>query len=101
MTDRLGLQQKLEDILGVRHVYFQPPETLKIEYPAVIYRLSSISDRRADNCLYKDDWQYEVILVDKQPNSQYIEKILALPKCRFGRHYVAENLNHYIFYIYH
>ena len=37
---RLTLQTKLEDLLGSKHVYYQPPENLKMEYPAIRYSKS-------------------------------------------------------------
>lgn len=101
MTDRVGLQQKLETILGARHVYFQPPENLKITYPAIIYHLDTISDRKADNRMYNTHYRYEVILIDKDPDNQYIDGIMSIPQCVYGRTYIADNLNHYLFYIYH
>jgi len=33
MGTRLELQNLLENILGSRNVYFQPPENLKLNYP--------------------------------------------------------------------
>ena len=41
MGTRLELQSKLEEILGSRQVYYQPPETVKMEYPAIVYRQNS------------------------------------------------------------
>ena len=52
MGSRIDLQSKLEDILGSRNVYFQPPENLKIKYPAIIYSLNNINLRFADNMPY-------------------------------------------------
>lgn len=100
MTNRVALQTKFETILGSRHVYFQPPESVKIEYPAIIYRLNSIEQFSANNLPYGNNWSYEVILVDKSPISTYVNPILALPRCKFNRHYVSDNLNHYTFTIY-
>lgn len=39
---RIDLQYLLENILGSRHVYFQPPETVKMNYPAIVYSLDGI-----------------------------------------------------------
>ena len=46
MASRIKLQAKLEELLGSRNVYYQPPETLKIEYPAIIYSKSRINSYR-------------------------------------------------------
>ena len=39
MASRLELQDTLETILESRNVYFNPPESIKMNYPAIIYKL--------------------------------------------------------------
>ena len=46
---RLKLHERLVEILGTDHVYFQPPENFKLEYPAIVYSRKQISNRFADN----------------------------------------------------
>lgn len=41
---RIDFQHLLEEILGSPHVYFQPPATVKLEYPAIIYSLDNLDD---------------------------------------------------------
>lgn len=100
MLSRIDLQTKLEEILGSRNVYFQPPASVKMQYPAIVYSRSDIVPEFANNGLYMYSPRYEVILIDKNPDSEFVEKILALPYCIFDRHYEAENLNHDVFTIY-
>ena len=45
MKTRLELDEELVKILGSKNVYFQPPESLKLNYPAIVYSLSNISNR--------------------------------------------------------
>ena len=97
---RAELQNLLEVLLGSRNVYFQPPESLKIQYPAIIYSLNSIDQISANNDKYLHHHSYTVLLIDKNPDSVFIDKLLALPFCRFDRHYVSDNLNHYAFSLY-
>lgn len=101
MASRLELQTELEEILGSRNVYFQPPESVKMKYPAIRYSLSSIENRYADNRAYKQIKAYELILIDPDPDSEYADKLSQLPYCRFDRFYPADNLNHYVFTIYY
>lgn len=35
--DRIGLSKLLREILDSDNVYFQPPESLKMNYPAIVY----------------------------------------------------------------
>ena len=41
MASRLNLQDKLEEVLGSKQVYFQPPESLKLKYPCIVYSRSN------------------------------------------------------------
>ena len=45
MDSRPNLQAKLEEILGNKNVYFQPPESLKLNFPAIVYKRSNIRNR--------------------------------------------------------
>ena len=49
MASRLSLQGELEEILGSTNVYFQPPASVKLKYPCIIYELTNTDVRRADN----------------------------------------------------
>ena len=101
MADRIGLQTIFENILGSRNVYYQPPPSIKINYPAIVYQRSNVAIKHADNKSYKKDRYYMVTLIDKDPESPYIDSLLDLPYCDFDRHYVADNLNHDVFTIYY
>lgn len=94
MGSRLELQTKLEELLGSRNVYYQPPENLKIEYPAIRYSLSTIISRHADGMKYSNFKRYEIVVIDKLPDNKVINKILELPFSSFDRHYISDNLNH-------
>lgn len=100
MSSRLNLQTKFEDILGSRNVYFQPPSSVKMNYPAIVYKRRNIDSTFANDGMYTSRPSYEATLIDKNPDSEYIEKILRLPYCSFDRHYTVDNLNHDVFVIY-
>lgn len=95
MADRLTLQTELEDILGSRDVYFSPPESVKLIYPCIVYSRSNINKQNANDQLYKSMNEYEVTVIDPDPESMIADDILAyFPMCRFDRQFVSENLNH-------
>lgn len=100
MNNRLKLQTKLEELLGSRNVYYQPPESLKMQYPAIRYSKSNIESKHADDMKYSNFTLYEIIVIDKRPDNQAIEKILSLPLSSFDRHYVSDNLNHDVINLY-
>lgn len=100
MSSRLDLQAELEKILGSRNVYFQPPSSVQMQYPAIVYSRKDIEKRSANDGSYRKLPSYEVILVDKNPDSRFVEMILDLPYCSFDRHYESDNLNHDVFTLY-
>lgn len=101
MASRLDLQSKLEALLGNRNVYYQPPASLKMKYPAIRYDKSNISSRYANNAKYSNFTQYELIVIDNHPDNEVINKILELPLTSYERHYTADNLHHDVITIYY
>ena len=100
MANRPDLQLLLEEILESRNVYFQPPETVKMNYPAIVYALNDLQSAHADNGVYLSYKQYSVTVIDYDPDSELVDKIASLPTCRFNRQYNSENLNHWVFSLY-
>ena len=101
MGSRLNLQTVLEQILESRNVYYQPPESLKLKYPAIVYSRKNIENLHANNNAYIQKKSYEVTVIDDDPDSIIVDKISKLPTCRFDRHYVYDNLNHDVFTLYY
>lgn len=100
MASRLSLQTMLEEILGSRNVYYQPPASVRMKYPAIVYSRKYIYNTHADNSVYKQDDAYELIVIDENPDSEIVTKVSKIPSCRFDRHYEKDNLNHDVFSIY-
>ena len=101
MASRLSLQTMLEQILGSRNVYYQPPTSLKMNYPAIVYARKSIDNKYANNSVYKQDTAYELTVICEDPDSDLVYKISKLPACRFDRHFESDNLNHDAFTLYY
>lgn len=105
MKSRLELDDILAGIIGItesdgdRHTYYNPPPSVRMRYPAIKYSLSGIASKYANNGVYNAAPTYELILIDEDPDSQYLIPLMHLPQCRFNRHYKAENLNHWVFTI--
>src|SRR5687768_16336103 len=97
MGTRIELQALLASLLGSTNVYFQPPPTLQMQYPCVIYRRDDIDTEFADNKPYKHKKRYQVTVVDTDPDSVIHEKIAALPLCSYDRFYTADHLNHDVY----
>lgn len=101
MATRVDLQNVLEELLGSRNVYYQPPESLKMNYPAIIYARKTIDNSYANNSVYKQNYAYEITVIDKNPDSEIVNKVSKLPTCRFDRHFKSDNLNHDVFTLYY
>ena len=108
MRTRVDLHEALVVVLvklGIReqngrgHIYFQPPASEKMVYPAILYTLSGIPAEHADNRPYLHHKRYMVTAVDKNPDSRLPEELALLPTARFDRHYTSGNLNHWVFTI--
>lgn len=99
-TRRRELQTKLEEILGTRNVYYQPPEDVNIKYPCIIYYLRDIPTVKADNIVYKYDGQYTITLVHtKSTNNIKDALIKAFPTIKFNRSYISDGLHHFVYNI--
>ena len=101
MGKRIDLQSVLEELLGSENVYFQPPESKKISYPCIIYSRNDVKTQFANDKPYNYQTQYNLIVIDKDPDSVILDKVVKLPMCVFDRHYVADNLNHDVFNLYY
>lgn len=102
MANRLDLQTELESLLGSRNVYFQPPASVSMKYPAIRYSLSDIDIRKANNRCYRSINRYEVIIIDPNPESEIPNRVLNhFQLCSFDRTYVADNLNHFVLTLYY
>ena len=100
LRTRLELQAILEEILGSENVYFQPPASLRMKYPCIVYERSDIAPIKADNVNYLKRKRYLVTVIDKDPDSVIPDKLIDLEYCNFDRHFVSNNLNHDVYTLY-
>lgn len=101
MGQRLDLQALLEEVLGSPNVYFQPPANVKMQYPCIVYSRDAANASFADNGSYRFTQRYQVTYIDRNPDTDKIKKIIALPLCTYRRFYTADNLNHDVFTLYY
>lgn len=100
MGTRVQLQTKLETILGSRNVYFQPPSTLKMKYPCIVYELDAINGPHADDRVFLQHRRYAVKYISRDPDNTIIDALLEEPYCSFDRRFVVDNLYHDCFDLY-
>ena len=100
MADRLELHSALQELLGSSNVYYQPPESIKMQYDAIRYSKKTIDSKYANDRKYSMTDCYEVIVISRLPDNPVIKKLLSLPYCSYDRHYIADNLHHDVLTIY-
>ena len=99
MAPRLELQTKLEAVLGTNKVYFQPPASLTLTYPCIVYKRSGIKSLFGDNIPYSLSDEYTLTVIYKDPDSDLVDKVAQLPKCKLDRTFTNDNLYHAVFTI--
>jgi len=97
MAPRLQLQSLLESLLGSSNVYFQPPASMQMKYPCIVYSRDNADTKFANNNPYRYTKRYQVTVIDRDPDSGTPDKIAVLPMCTFNRFFTADNLNHDVF----
>lgn len=100
MERRLLLHEVLCGVLGSRNVYFQPPELVKMKYPAIVYSRDGVKNTYANDGVYLSQMRYSVTVIDKDPDSPVAGKVASLPTSSFSRHYEKDNLNHDVYTIF-
>ena len=102
MARRLQLHEELCSILGSRNVYFQPPESVKLRYDAIVYRVSNRNDLKANDRRYRGMIAYEVTYITRDPDSEIPEVLLnSFDYIRFNTSFTTDNLHHEVFTIYY
>lgn len=103
----MGLRKELHEILkglmdeGEReNVYFQPPPSVIMKYPAIVYQRDSARTEFADNNPYTYNKRYTVTVIDRNPDSEIPDRVAQLPKCLHTRFFTSSNLNHDVFSLY-
>ena len=101
MASRVDLHNELKTLLGSQNVYYQAPESVRMEYPAIRYTRSDVDSRFANDKPYIHKNKYEITVIDRKPDNQVIDKLLKLPMCTYNRHYTADNLHHDVISLYY
>lgn len=102
MAERLQLQKDLVNLLGSKNVYYDPPETIKLQYPCFIYQSDIPYDVKANNRSYMYVKRYSVTYIDTNPDNDMTKRILTtFGHASAGNPYTSDGLHHYPFDIYY
>ena len=70
-----------------------------MKFPAIVYRKNRIDNTYAGNSVYRNIQTYTVTLIDEDPESETIHKLLNLPFCKYDRPYTSNGMYHDVFTI--
>lgn len=102
MNRRPELTPIFKRLIGNDNVYFQPPESLEMQYPCIRYQLSGIKQTKANNKLYNYTQEYEVVYITREPDSKLVDEMLgAFEMISFKNAMVVDNLYHYRYKLYY
>jgi hypothetical protein len=98
MASRLQLQRELEEMLGNKNVYYQPPESLRMKFPCVVYKKLRGFTRYADDIPYTFQQPYELTYITSEPDSPITyELAMKYPTIRHMNSFVSDNRYHEVF----
>lgn len=89
------------EIPGVKKVYYQPPEDIRMVYPCIRYERANGRTDFANNLPYNFTMRYTVTIIDPNPDSRIVEEVAKLPMCTFDRCYSSDDLYHSVFTLYY
>lgn len=95
LSTRIELQRYLERVLGSKNVYFEPPETLKMRYPCIVYNLSRMNPTNADNLSYRVSQEYDIQYITREPEVDIPMRLAYTKRFRAGQHFVADGMHHF------
>lgn len=93
MASRLELHAELLKFLP--NVYFQPPSTITMTYPCIVYNKTSRMRHFANDVIYMSQQEYQITVIEKNPDSTVAESIeKGLPHCGINQYFTVDNLYH-------
>ncbi len=99
---RKELGRLLKEVTGIENIYFEPPSSITLKYPCLIYKRESGDPRYADNKLYRFMVRYQLMHIKKNPDDTLVEELpMRLKNCRYDRTYDADTLNHDVYTLYY
>lgn len=101
MDRRHKLHEELVS-LGAKKTLFQPPPSVQLEYPAIIYTTKSTYTTNADNKVYTGHRFYQIELIDPDPDTPLIDALLnKFSMIKHVNNFKTSNLNHNVFDLYY
>ena len=99
---RIDLHKELLDLFSPNKVYYAPPESIKLEYPCIVYNRDYINLKKADNKNYARFNRYQLTVIDRDEDNPIIEQILdKYVGASYDQHFISNNLYHDVISLYY
>ena len=93
MDSRLALHDEL--LKFVPNAYYQPPSTIKMQYPCIVYGKTGKYRKFGNDTIYLSTQEYIVTVIETDPDSDVADTIEKyFPSCVISQYYTVDNLNH-------
>lgn len=98
---RLKASRILHEVFGkATQVYYDPPESKKMVYPAIVYVRKKVDTTNADNNKFIIYDRYQVTYIHKDKDDPMIDKFLDLQYCEHVNQFKSDDLYHDVFTLY-
>lgn len=101
MSKRLELHAELTAIDGLAAAYYNPPENVKMTYPCIRYSRTGERVKFASNGRHVVCDRYDILVIDRDPDSVIVEALRNFQYCTFERMYAADGLFHFQFNLFY
>jgi hypothetical protein len=72
-----------------------------MNYPCLTYKTDKPWVEHADNLKYFVKKRWTVTVIDRNPDSDIPDLVLALPQCEFDRFFISGGLNHWVYTLFY
>ena len=102
MTSKeLKLDRLMRDTLGSDYVYFQPPESVSMFYPCVVWNLAKLPVVYADDKAYLKNPKYVIRYISPDPDDPMRDTLVDVLGVPIIQVYCKDGLYHFIYELYY
>lgn len=96
---RSEVHTRLQELTGYgNRVYYNPSESVKMQYPCIVYNLDALGAQHADNRPYKRHDVYSVTHIYTKVSQESMSRMLAdEPGFKHTHTFISDNLHHDVF----
>ena len=100
-TDRrLKLSARLHEMFPSINIYYDPLESVRMEYPAIVYKREKIDTMEANNKHYIVYDRYTITDIRKNADDEVLDALDGMPNTYHERPFIKDDLHHDTFTTY-